>query len=141
MAACGHCGEPFEKTRDWSIFCSSSCRARSYRASHGHRGIVPGHSTETPTEAVALLHRLKGYTLPASRITAARKLAEGLRQVENDATAMLGALQALERDLTTLGAAYDEELAEIVELVERVFPGAQLVFSRSDAPAQTSTNA
>lgn len=75
---------------------------------------------------------------------AARKLADGLRQVENDATAMLGALLALERDLNALGAAYDEELAEIVELVERVFPGAQLVFSRSDAPPvleQTPTNA
>jgi hypothetical protein len=81
-------------------------------------------------EALALLNRLKCYSLPAGRMPAARVVAERLRPLLTtpalDSRQALGALQAVEAELTALGAAPDRELAEAVAMVERTFPGALL---------------
>lgn len=60
-------------------------------------------------------------------MTAARELIQRLRNVEKDPEAMLRTLQGLERDLISLGGSYDDNLAQALEMVKRVFSGAQLV--------------
>jgi hypothetical protein len=98
--------------------------------------IVPSPSpiTETPdtaSEALSVLTRLKGYTLLADRMAAARATVERLRPVpsapELDPAAALAALKATEAELTALGGTYDSELAAAIRLVSGVFPGARMV--------------
>ena len=82
-------------------------------------------------QALALLNRLKTYTLPAGRMEAARAIAERLRPLlaapELDPRAALAALQAMEAELTALGGVYDPELSDAVGLVNGAFPGVRLI--------------
>jgi hypothetical protein len=81
--------------------------------------------------AVTILRRLKGYTLPAGRMPAAREIVDRLRQViavpDLDTAEALSVLQAMEAELTALGGAYDPDLADAIGLVGAAFPGAQLI--------------
>jgi hypothetical protein len=82
----------------------------------------------TADRTLALLNRLKTYTLPTGKMPAARALAERLRPlVEADTETILSALEIFERELIKLGARPDLELLEAVEMVEGTFPGARLV--------------
>jgi tubulysin polyketide synthase-like protein len=106
------------------------------------------------TEALALLQRLKTYTLPPGRTPVARKRFGSVRsraremaqRVEplKDASPeiILHALQDFERGLIALGGAPDPELAEAVGRVTAAFPGARLVEVRKDErrrrPEQTA---
>ena len=77
-------------------------------------------------QALDLLNRLKGYTVPSGRMTAARTLAARMRGLTEPA-AILGALKNFERELAALGGEYDPQLAEVIDIVQRSFPGARLV--------------
>lgn len=98
------------------------------------------HYRTTADKALALLNRLKTYTLPAGRMPAARLLAERLgaamvrwedggpvSDVPDDPAVILRALQGFEGELIALGGAPDPELTKAVAMVERSFPGARLV--------------
>lgn len=82
------------------------------------------------SEALAVLARLKGYTLPCGRMAAARATVERLRPLLStpalDPAAALDALQAVEAELSALGGVYDLELANAIGLVNGAFPGTQL---------------
>jgi hypothetical protein len=90
-------------------------------------------------EALSLLRRLKCYTPPAGRVPAAREIAErcaarfvlwenGERVSEADEVAsILAVLRDIERELAAIGGSLDPELADAVEMVERIFPGARLI--------------
>ena len=89
-------------------------------------------------EALALLNRLKCFTLPARRIPAARVIAErcaarlprwedGKPVFElNDPVRILEVLREIEGGLIALGGTPDP-LIEGVEMVKRTFPGSRLV--------------
>jgi hypothetical protein len=83
-------------------------------------------SLDTARMALALLARLKGYTLPSGRMAVIRDLAERMRGLA-DTTAILRALRDFERELIDLGGEYDAELADAMEIVQSTFPGARLV--------------
>ncbi len=86
------------------------------------------HEHATADKALALLNRLKCFTLPAGRMPAARELALWLEPLKNaDPRTILTALQGFERELIGLGVAVDPELLEAVAIIERTFPGARLV--------------
>jgi len=85
-----------------------------------------GEPLDTAGMALALLARLKGYTLPSGRMAVIRDLAERMRGLA-DTTAILHALRDFERELIDLGGEYDAELADAVEIVQSTFPGARLV--------------
>jgi len=98
--------------------------------------VIPSPSaiTEAPdpaAEALAIVARLKGYTLPPGRMPAVRAIAERLRPLlavpELDPAEALAALQATEAELTALGGSYDPGLAAAIGLVNGVFPGARLI--------------
>jgi hypothetical protein len=76
--------------------------------------------------ALQMLKRLKGYTLPAGQMQAARPLAARMRGL-TDAGEIVSALQNFERELITMGGEYDCQLAEAIAAVERAFPGARLL--------------
>jgi len=76
--------------------------------------------------ALALLARLKGYTLPSGRMPVIRDLAKRMRGLA-DTAAILHALRDFERELIALGGEYDRELAGAMAMVERVLTGARLV--------------
>jgi hypothetical protein len=76
--------------------------------------------------ALELLKRLKGYTLPAGRMPAARGLALRMRALP-DPERILNALQNFERELIALGGEHDRKLGEAVAAVLSTFPGARLV--------------
>jgi hypothetical protein len=90
-------------------------------------------------DALALLRRLKCYTVPAGRMPVAREIAErcAARLVlwedgepigeTDDPTSILEVLRDIERELIEIGGSPDPELAEAVEIVQRTFPGARLV--------------
>ena len=82
-------------------------------------------------QALALLNRLKTYTLPAGRMEAARAIADRLRPLlaapELDPAAALAALTVVEAELTALGGALDPELSDAIGLVNGAFPGAGLI--------------
>jgi hypothetical protein len=86
-------------------------------------------SVALANEALELLHRLKGYTLPAeTSLTHVRELVRKvLCGVPTEPAPMLNALQTLEGDLIDLGGAYDPELAETISMIQRALPGARLV--------------
>ena len=97
------------------------------------------------TEALALLQRLKTFTLPTGRMPAAREIAQRLtstlRRFESDGepaedsdnpAAILDVLRTIERELVALGGTPDgSEVAAISARVEGIFPGAQLVEVRA----------
>jgi hypothetical protein len=89
-------------------------------------------------EALALLQRLKCYTVPSGRIDAAREIAErcasrlvlwenGTRVSEDDPASILAALRTIENELIANGGSPDPELTDAVEIVEQTFPGARLL--------------
>jgi hypothetical protein len=89
-------------------------------------------------EALALLRRLKTYTLPTGRIPAACEIAErfAARLVRwehgrpvfesDDPGRILGLLREIEGELIALGGAPDP-LVESVAMIQRAFPGTRLV--------------
>lgn len=76
--------------------------------------------------ALALLARLKGYTLRSGRMPVIRDLAKRVRGLA-DTASILHVLRDLECELIAHGGEYDRELAEATAVVERAFPGARLV--------------
>jgi hypothetical protein len=86
-------------------------------------------------EALALLQRLKCYTVPSGRVDAAREIVARLGRWKNgkaldeadDPASIVAVLRNIERELIKLGGLLDPELAEVVEIVQRSFPGARLV--------------
>jgi hypothetical protein len=90
-------------------------------------------------EGLALLWRLKCFTLPAGRMPAAREIAERCVarlvlwedgepiSVADDAASILAVLRDIERELIAIGGCPNPELAETAEMVERTFPGARLL--------------
>lgn len=90
-------------------------------------------------QALALLQRLKVYTLPAGRMGAAREIAErcaerlvrwqaGEQMDEaDDPASILAVVRNIERELIELGAEPNPGLAATVRMVEGAFPGARLV--------------
>jgi len=94
---------------------------RTLPKAQGHEEPVDASGT-----ALALLIRLKGYTLPSGRIPVIRNLAERVRGLA-DAADILRTLRVFERELIALGGEYDWELAQAIAKVEGVFPGARLV--------------
>ncbi len=81
-------------------------------------------------EALAILLRLKGYTLPAGRMPAARAIVERcplLALPELDPAEALAALTATEAELTALGGIFDPDVAAAIGLVGAGFPGARLI--------------
>jgi hypothetical protein len=90
-------------------------------------------------EALALLQRLKCYTVPAGRMPAAREIAERcaswlVRRDDgepvseaDDAASILAVLRDIERELIAIGSSPDPELAEAVEIVQGTFLDARLV--------------
>jgi hypothetical protein len=90
--------------------------------------ISPAAAADPATEALELLARLRCYCLPSGRMPVVRGLAERLKAVQGaDAETILHALQGFERKLIALGGRPDPALAQTVELVQRVFPGARVV--------------
>jgi hypothetical protein len=81
--------------------------------------------------ALAILHRLKTFTLPAGRMPAARAIVEMLKPLldspDIDPSEAVACLEAVEFELIAMGAKPDPELAETVAMVKRVFPGAELI--------------
>ncbi len=78
--------------------------------------------------ALALLGRLKCYTVPAGRMLVALGLARRLETLKYAAPdEILTALEDFERQLISIGGAPDSELAAAVVTVERSFPGTRLI--------------
>ncbi len=90
-------------------------------------------------ETLALLKRLKTFTLPAGRMPAARMIAErcSARLVEShygepvdeadNPASVLAMLQQIEHELIALGGCPDPELGGAINAVEALFPGARLL--------------
>jgi hypothetical protein len=90
-------------------------------------------------EALALLNRLKTFTLPAGRMPAVRMIAEACaaRLVQShdsepvnevdDPAFILAVLQEIEPELIALGGSPDPHLAEAITLVTGAFPDARLI--------------
>ncbi len=84
-----------------------------------HKPELLGHlrAEQDRAEALALLNRLKTYTLPAGRMPAARTIVERLKPLlaapEIDPAQALTALQQIERELVALGGASDPELTKM----------------------------
>jgi hypothetical protein len=103
-----------------------------------HKSALLAHlsAEDARAEALAVLQRLKAFTLPTGRMAAAHLVAQRLASTlsaskpgENreDATAILHSVRALEGELIALGGTYDADLAGSISRVESVFPGANLV--------------
>jgi hypothetical protein len=82
--------------------------------------------TRPGAEALALLARLRGYSVPGGRMPVVRELALRLRNLD-EPFAILNALRAFESQLIGLGGKCDDDLVETLALVKRSFPGAILV--------------
>ena len=124
---CEHCGQPFEKTRPWARFCSSSCRRANFDTSRRLLSdAIPEGAARSVERAAALLARVKSYTLPIGRMPTVRKLAERMHGLTEPAE-ILGALQNFEREMIELGGRCDPQLGEAVTMVERTFRGSRLV--------------
>ena len=96
-----------------------------------HRGALDAYARAEEDRAVAdkaveLLNRLKGYVIPAGRMSAVRGLAVQMRGLTAP-DKMLSALKNFERELITIGGEYDPRLAKAVDIVHRIFPAAQLI--------------
>ncbi len=96
--------------------------------------LLSAHAFRPIDDALALLRRLRTFTLPAGRIPAAVAIVERLRPLLDAATldpaAALTTLQSTEKELIALGAAPDLAVAEAVGLVTAAFPDARLVYVR-----------
>jgi hypothetical protein len=79
-------------------------------------------ATVTADEALALLKRLRAYTLPAGHIEVALTLARRLKGI-GDPVVALDALQRLEAEFIDLGGTYDTQLASALD----AFPGSQII--------------
>jgi hypothetical protein len=79
------------------------------------------HYRATADTALALLNRLRCYTLPTGRMLVVSQLAEALAAfaLAVDPAAILGALRDFEQELVALGGAPDPELTETVAMVHR----------------------
>ena len=82
--------------------------------------------TRAAAEALALLARLRGYTVPGGRMTVVRELALRLRNLD-EPFVILNSLRAFEAELIGLGGKCDDDLVETLALVKRSFPGTILV--------------
>lgn len=79
-------------------------------------------------KCLAIIARLRCYTIAGELMPVVRMLAETLTPLAaSDPDAILIALQDLERELISLGAAADPVLADAVAMVAGGFPGAKLV--------------
>jgi hypothetical protein len=76
--------------------------------------------------ALAMLARLKAYTLPSGRMPVAREMVERLEGLREPAE-ILAALYDLERQLIALGGEFDSGLADAITGIQKVFPGARLI--------------
>ena len=83
----------------------------------------------TADAAIAMIARLKAYTLPSGRMPVARAMIERLEGLTEPA-AILAALQEFERELIALGAEFDAALADAISDVQKAFPSAQLIEAR-----------
>ena len=103
-----------------------------------HKTALLAHlsAEDARVEALAVLQRLKAFTLPTGRMAAARLVAQRLACTpgdrkpgdnSDDPTAILHSVRALEGELIALGGRYDIDLAGSISRVESVFPGANLV--------------
>lgn len=103
-----------------------------------HKTALLAHlsAEDARAEALAVLQRLKAFTLPTGRMAAARLVAQRLASTLSDSKpgensedpiAILHSVRALEGELVALGGTYDTGLAESILRVESVFPGANLV--------------
>lgn len=77
-------------------------------------------------QALELLKRLKGYIVPSGQMKTARNLTVRIRGI-TDPIGIVMALKNFEQQLITLGADYDPQLAETVDVVGRSFPDARLI--------------
>jgi len=91
----------------------------------------PNPPPEPVDASLALLHRLRGYTILSGRMPAARAIANCLcpflSMPEIEPVVVLAALQAVEMALRQMGGEYDADLANAIWLVNSAFPGAGLV--------------
>lgn len=77
--------------------------------------VKPVHREErTADEALALLRRLRAYTLPTGHIEVARTLARRLNGM-GDPVVALDALRKLEAEFIDLGGRYDADVAAAME--------------------------
>src|SRR5712664_957476 len=104
----------------------SEIKAAAQRCKAELIALLADHAAGAAEEALTLLARLKGYTLPEGRMPVACELATCLRSLD-ETLAILGVLQDFEQELIARGGRYDRELAGAVAIVERGFPGALLV--------------
>jgi hypothetical protein len=85
---------------------------------------------DTPADkALALLDRLRCYTLPSGSMAVVNQLADVLAPFARatEPAAILSALRDFEHELIALGGAPDPHVDEAFGMVERSFPGACLV--------------
>jgi hypothetical protein len=90
---------------------------------HSKQGHTPA------ARALAMLNRLRCYTIAGELMPIMRLLAEQLRSVSavSDDAEVLTALQGFESELIALGASLDTELADTIATVESAFPGTKLI--------------
>jgi TubC N-terminal docking domain len=92
------------------------------------------HTGHAP-EALTLIARLRGYTLPAGWMPAARAIAERLCPLltapEMDPAQALAALQNVEAELVALGGTNDADLAEAIGLLTGTLPDTKLLGVRT----------
>jgi hypothetical protein len=85
-----------------------------------------GRPWDTAATALALLCRLRCFTLPSGRIPAINVLAHRVRRL-SDPAAILCALQSLEEELVAIGGQYDPALSDAALAIATVFPSARLI--------------
>jgi len=101
------------------------------------------------SEVLAILGRLKGYTLPASRMPQVGELVARLSHAlvkwddgepvdeVDDPHQICAALKSFEREVIAIGGEFNCELAEAVILIENAFPGGRLVGVAPRMPSAT----
>jgi|HubBroStandDraft_6_1064221.scaffolds.fasta_scaffold364241_1 hypothetical protein len=87
-----------------------------------------GYPVET---ALTIIQHLRGYVLPAGRMSAARAIAARLQPLlasaDLDLADAVRRLIEVEDELARLGGRFDPELFAAIEVVTRTFPGSKLV--------------
>jgi hypothetical protein len=82
-------------------------------------------------EALAIVRRLRFFSFPTGRMPAAAAVLIRLAPLSEapfePLEPVLLELRRIEAELVALGGSYDQELAEAVEQVQSVFPGAKLI--------------
>jgi len=93
----------------------------------------PSTADDPASQALAVLARLRVYSVPAGRMEAAKRTVELLQPLlstsedQVDPAAALSQLQMVESELIELGAQLDPEITAAIEAVTHTFPGARLV--------------